>query len=212
MCHQYNTGFFDVQNQFTEKGEYMRTKPIVFYISGPYRGSSESDVLNNIAAAREEGLFIIQKGGSFIAPHLNTAFMGGVVPDENFLQMDLYLLARCDVVFAIERWQNSKGARAEVEFAQKLGIPVVYTRLEVLDVISKWSSSSSGSLVTLLRKMYGLLKKCEYLFNPNTERFECPACDGHLVMDQLGIRIEHDPNCLYVQSVAQARLVLGDPE
>ncbi len=192
----------------------MRTKPIVFYISGPYRATNANGVLTNISEARVEAMFIIENGACALCPHLNTAFMDGLVPDDNFLQMDLVLLARCDVVYAIGGWRNSRGAKAEVEFAQRLGIPVVYTRLEVLNIIlSSSSSSSSSSLLALLRKMYGLLKEREFKFLPDTAALRCPDCGSQVMGDnRLDDQFGHAANCLYAQCVDQARLVLGDLE
>lgn len=198
----------------------MRTEPVVFYISGPYRAPFEDDVFTNILSARREAEFVIRSGGSALCPHLNTMLMGGVVPDENFLQMDLILLARCDVVYAIQNFQYSKGAKAEIEFAQKLGIPVVFTRLEVLDIINTWSSSSSRasrSLTALLQKMLTLLEEREFI--PPTRELlgrRCPDC-GEKVEAEDGLDLlrdqgAHSPSCLYAQSVAQARLTLGSQE
>lgn len=187
----------------------MRTKPVVFYICGPYRAAFEDDVLTNILSARREAEFVIRSGGSALCPHLNTALMGGIVPDENFLAMDLILLARCDVVYAIQNFQYSKGAKAEIEFAQKLGIPVVFSRLEVLDTLNTWSLSSSSvskSLTTLLQKLLTLLEERGFVPAHSVGPLRCPDCgaqleDGH-----------DEANCLYAQSVAQAKLALGSQE
>lgn len=92
--------------------------PIV-YIAGPYRGAHECIVYRNIARAREAAELVWRSGGVALCPHLNSAFMGGIVPDETFLEGDLLLIERCDAVFAIHGWRDSVGAKGEVEHAKK---------------------------------------------------------------------------------------------
>jgi hypothetical protein len=98
------------------------------YIAGPYRASTEWGVKQNIHAAELAAVHVWQLGGVAICPHANTAFFGGVCLDETWLAGDLELLARCDGVYALVNWRESKGATAEVELAESLGLPVFYQR------------------------------------------------------------------------------------
>lgn len=66
-------------------------------------------------------------GFAVICPHMNTAMMDGVsIPDRTFLDGDLEMLRRCDVIVMLPTWVNSHGARNEKEFAESEGIPVLY--------------------------------------------------------------------------------------
>ena len=103
------------------------------YIAGPYRAKTESGVLENIARAREAAKLVWKCGGKAFCPHLNTAFMGGVVPDAVFLRADLEWLADCDAVYAVHGWEQSEGAKGEVAEAKRLGIDLI-TDEEVLRV------------------------------------------------------------------------------
>lgn len=94
------------------------------YVAMPYRSTCEDGVFVNICIARSTARDVWKAGGAAICPHLNTAFMGGVVDDATFLAADLLILAKCDAVFAGYRWEASEGARAEVAEAKRLGIPV----------------------------------------------------------------------------------------
>ena len=57
----------------------------VAFISGPYRGKTESDVVANIRHAEKYALKYWQLGYAVICPHKNTALFGGLAPDEVWL-------------------------------------------------------------------------------------------------------------------------------
>ena len=96
------------------------------YVAGPYRSSTEEGLYQNIQTAREYAKKLWQAGYAVICPHSNTAFMGGVMPDEVFLDGTLEMLKRCDHIFMLPRWNESSGARAEKEFADAHGITEVF--------------------------------------------------------------------------------------
>lgn len=109
----------------------------VVYIAGPYRGKCEFDVLENIIIARWYALHVWELGGVALCPHSNTAFFGGAhgIKDEVWLNGDLELLRRCDAIYLTSRWQDSTGARQEKEFAENNGIPVLFTRKELIEFL-----------------------------------------------------------------------------
>ena len=111
----------------------------LIYISGPYRDSrGEWYVKQNIRRAESAAEFVWQAGAVAICPHLNTAFFGGLPGcgnDKIWLQGDLEIVRRCDAVFAIDRWQDSAGAKVEIELAESLGLPILVTHEQVKDYI-----------------------------------------------------------------------------
>ena len=110
----------------------------VVYIAGPYRASSEYQVLQNIRKAEEMAIRVWRSGAACICPHKNTAFFGGVADDSVWLEGDLEILFRCDAVVCVENWRNSKGAVGEVELAKKHRIPV----FETFEEFQKWLEES----------------------------------------------------------------------
>lgn len=98
----------------------------VIYIAGKYRSDTEYGVKCNIDAAERAAIFIWKHGGAAICPHKNTAFFGGICPDETWLIGDLEIMRRCDGVYALVGWEHSKGAYKEVTEARRLGLPVFY--------------------------------------------------------------------------------------
>ena len=99
----------------------------VLYIAGPFRGPSAWDIEQNIRRAEALALIAWQAGFAVLCPHANTRFFQGAVPDETWLRGDLELLSRCDGVLLTEDWERSAGARAEVDAARRLSIPVYFT-------------------------------------------------------------------------------------
>lgn len=94
------------------------------YIAGPFRGKSHWDVACNVHNAACLALEVWRKGVAALCPHTNTAHFQDAAPDHVWLDGDLEMLRRCDVVVLNCDWRRSSGARAEVLEAIKLGIPV----------------------------------------------------------------------------------------
>ena len=94
------------------------------YVAGPYRAASESAVVRNIRAAEAIAAELWKAGYAVICPHMNTALMGGICPDDVWLGGDIVMLKRCDLVVLVPGWLASSGTRAEVATARECGIPV----------------------------------------------------------------------------------------
>lgn len=116
-----------------------RLVPLV-YVAGPYRAATEWGLVKNIRKAEELALRVWSSGAACICPHKNVAHYGGAVQpgpgvdDEIWLNGDLEMLRRCDAVLLTDNWESSKGATAEAEFANSIGIPVFLS----FDVFEAW--------------------------------------------------------------------------
>jgi hypothetical protein len=94
------------------------------YIAGPYRSATPSGIVANIRAAEAVAIELWRMGFAVLTPHLNTALMDGLCPDEVWLKGDLVMLGRCDLLVLVPGWERSSGARAERTHAVLHGIPV----------------------------------------------------------------------------------------
>ena len=94
------------------------------YVAGAYRGRTHNDIAQNIAAARTVATHLWGLGYAVICPHLNSAFMSGVAPEEVFLNGGLEMVRRSDLVVLTEGWQASQGTAREIEEARARGIPI----------------------------------------------------------------------------------------
>lgn len=96
----------------------------VAYVAGPYRNSTEGK-----ERAKRLAKVLWRQGYAVICPHTNSLDFEIDIPnDKLFLDGYLELLTRCDVMYVIEGWRDSEGTLAEIELAEKLGIPVEYVR------------------------------------------------------------------------------------
>lgn len=112
----------------------------LIYIAGPYRNNlGEWHIEQNIRNAEKAALFVWQHGGVALCPHKNTAFFGGApgCPDEIWLKGDLELLERCDAIWAIDGYTDSKGAVEEVNFARIEMIPILYCHQDVINFLNE---------------------------------------------------------------------------
>jgi len=97
------------------------------YIAGPYRGDGTPDCIHeNIQVARIIAKKYWQAGYAVICPHMNSAYMDGVCPDETFLEGAIEILKRCDGIVMMPNWQQSAGSRDELNMAIKLGLEIIY--------------------------------------------------------------------------------------
>lgn len=111
------------------------------YVAGPYRGKSKIKLVNrmqvicNIMRAARVAKKLWKMGYAVICPHLNSALMDGVAPDKAFLEGDLLMLDRCDILVLQGKWRKSSGTIGELKRAQRLEMPVYewHGRLVQLD-------------------------------------------------------------------------------
>ena len=57
---------------------------------------------------------------------MNTAFMDGAAHDSVWLDGDLEMLRRCDIVVMLPNWEQSEGATAEHAEAKRCGLEINY--------------------------------------------------------------------------------------
>lgn len=99
------------------------------YVAGPYRDSrGEYYVKQNIRAAEDVAVQLWAAGFAVICPHMNSAFLGGVygLSDDVWLEGDLEILSRCDMIIVLPSWQFSDGTIKEINKAEELGIDILY--------------------------------------------------------------------------------------
>jgi len=99
------------------------------YLAGPYRSNrGEHGVFANILKAREAAIELWRLGYAVLCPHLNTFLMGGALneTEDIWLEGDLEMLQRCDVLVVLPGWEQSQGSQAEIEQARKAGLEIYY--------------------------------------------------------------------------------------
>jgi hypothetical protein len=125
------------------------------YISGKYSAPSNYRRQLNIMDAWMTAAQVWSLPGLYaVCPHANTAHMDGVTGGDpeadyrKFIDADLDLLARCDAIFMIAGWEDSRGARMEYARAVELGLPVFKEGENGLGRLREWAKA--GEMVRLM--------------------------------------------------------------
>ena len=100
----------------------------VIYIAGPYHSTCEWQLEEFLRHAEDAALKLWKEGWAVICPHKNTAHFGGAwgIPDSTWMEGDIEILKRCDAIYMLKRWEQSKGAKRELEVAIECRLEVIY--------------------------------------------------------------------------------------
>ena len=98
----------------------------LLYIAAPYTANTHSETAQNIIVARIMAERYWMKGYAVICPHMNTAFMSGLVPEYVFYEGTIEMLKRCDVVAFHPDWKKSSGCKVEYRVAKELNKEIIY--------------------------------------------------------------------------------------
>ena len=105
----------------------------VVYIAAPFTGATAWDIEQNVRRAEVAALEVANAGAMPLCPHANTRFFHGQCTAEFWYAGTMELLRRCDAIYVVGEWQDSKGCLAELSEARRLGLPVLHTLNAVLD-------------------------------------------------------------------------------
>ena len=78
----------------------------------------------NIRAAELRAEDVVRADHYPIVPHLCTAYLDGLAPDQHFLDGTLEAMRRCDEVWLCEGWESSRGTIQEIAAAFERGMDV----------------------------------------------------------------------------------------
>lgn len=95
----------------------------IAYVAGPYRAKSKLGIIKNIIAARKVAKELWKLGYVAICPHSNSGLFSGI-SEEIFLEGDIEILKRCDVVVLVPGWESSTGTMNEIGIAVSNNMPV----------------------------------------------------------------------------------------
>lgn len=99
---------------------------VLVYVAGPYSAYEGKTRDENIEDARKTSAMLWEAGYTVHCPHLNTAKFDDFCNCswEDYINGDLVILGRCDVLFLFGDWKESKGTLIEVCVAQEREIPI----------------------------------------------------------------------------------------
>lgn len=104
----------------------------IVYIAGPYFGDGKKETIEkNIREAEKYQVALANKRIGFFCSHNHTEHFQekANAPEDFYYELDSHFLENiADAVIAIPGWENSNGAKKEVEWAEKNNIPVFYPK------------------------------------------------------------------------------------
>lgn len=111
------------------KEKVRKKRKIVIYVSGAYMGNDGGKNINkNILFARDCAIDLWERGYTVICPHLNTQYFERdcKCSYDDYLEGDIEIVKRCDAVFVLHNYIDSKGAQKEIEVAKENNLPIFY--------------------------------------------------------------------------------------
>ena len=97
----------------------MSKKKEVAFLIGPYRANNDYNLKRHIDEAWKVSTKYWARGFIVIAPQLNTQYMSGIIPEEEFLDAYHVILKMCDVIIIMENSDWSEGSRDEIKLGKK---------------------------------------------------------------------------------------------
>lgn len=106
---------------------------MIIYVSGKYSAPTRDGIEKNIQSARRGAIAVWEKGHTALCPHLNTQHFDDDCKCgyDDYIHGDLEMVTRCDAIFMLPGWQESKGAVRELAFARKCEIAEFYSLDEI---------------------------------------------------------------------------------
>lgn len=109
----------------TDRKEYRKK----VYIAGKYSATNIIDILKNIKMGIRASVDALHEGYIPFCPFLD--FLYNLIGDkpltvEEYKEYSMEWLYSCDEIWLLPNWLASKGAKAELAEANKLGMKVVY--------------------------------------------------------------------------------------
>ena len=125
----------------------------VVYVAGPFRGATPWRVELNVRRAEEEALNVWKLGAVALCPHTNSRNFEGECPDSTWINGTLELLRRCDAIFVLDGWKESKGTQGEIAEAEYMGLPIFFfDKGAGYAALGKWIAEPKGRTPAEVRR------------------------------------------------------------
>ena len=104
----------------------------IVYIAGPYYGDGRRETIEkNIREAEKYQIALANHRIGFFCSHNHTEHFQekAKAPEDFYYDLDFHILKNiADAILAIPGWENSKGARKEIDWAKENGLPIFYPK------------------------------------------------------------------------------------
>lgn len=100
------------------------------YISGKISGLDKEEYMSHFADAEKK---LLEMGHEPINPAKYNDMLPTTLSWDQYMWIDLSLLSLCDVIYMLDNWESSKGAKVEREMALKRHMIVIYENEEMAE-------------------------------------------------------------------------------
>jgi hypothetical protein len=120
----------DINRRPTPPGQSFNWRQMrTIYVAGKFSAPTFLEIEQNILTARKAMFELVKRNWAVLCPHANSAgFQLADLPDDYWYQADLAWLVHADAIFMLNDWEQSKGSRAELEFAKAHNLTVFYEK------------------------------------------------------------------------------------
>jgi len=102
----------------------------LIYVAGKYTGKTYSEIEDNIRKSEVASLKLIRKGWAIFTPHKNTAHYEIYETEDltyhTWIKIDDEILRRCDAIFMMKDYVQSKGSLRELDLAKQLKLDIYF--------------------------------------------------------------------------------------
>lgn len=97
------------------------------YLAGAYTDKNPWKVKENVLQAEKYSVLLLRKGYAVFTPHkIWPTYDGYNFTWDDWMEVGLEILKRCDSIAMVPNWKDSKGATIEHERALEWGKKVIY--------------------------------------------------------------------------------------
>lgn len=101
----------------------MTTSKLV-YVAGPFTAPTQWEIERNCHRAEMVAYRLWELGYMPVTPHLLGRHFYGALDESVVMEGLLTLLGKCDAMYVLPGWENSRGTQKEIEHCARLNIPV----------------------------------------------------------------------------------------
>jgi hypothetical protein len=98
------------------------------YIAGPLTAETNKETARNVFNAIRAGQAVASGGFTPIVPHLSWYMEvdGWALTHEEWIDIDLALIDKADMIVMLDGWEDSKGSCQEYDHANEKGMPIYF--------------------------------------------------------------------------------------
>lgn len=185
----------------------------LLYLACPYRHEDLAVQKKRIAAVAFAAKELFLQGRPVFSPLTHNDFFCRLYPEiekEQWMQFDLSILAGCTTlaVLKLDGWEQSKGVRREIDFAQQRGLPIEYLEPSADEQIAHFLNPSHTQLLNRM-VAFNQARAWDPFHSPKNLAIDVASEVGE-ILDHFKWITEEQSKALPPDTLAKVREEIGD--